>query len=449
MAEQRSQPVSVSRQAAHQLVGVERVAALAVGGCGDPVGEPPRQLLVDLVALDEVHVQGLVAVLRQQQGARRAAVATRAPGLLVVGLERCGHARVDHRPHVGLVHAHPECVGRADDPHLVGQEPALHRRSPLAVEAGVVGDRLLAERRAQLSGQLVRAGPRARIDDRRQGIGSAQGLGNQRALLMPARARDREGDVRPVKAGGHLQRIAQPEPRRDVDRHPRRRGGGGCDNRLRADHARGVGQPEVIGPEVVAPLGDAVGLVDHEQAHAHRGHPLEEPRSREALGRHVEQAQLPRRRPAQDVGVGRAVLLGVDERHPVAQPARAERLDLVLHERHKRRDHDGEVVAQQRRELVAERLARAGGHHHEHVAAGERGLARLALPGAKLREAEQRVEWRRKIHSQVTLAPHPAGVGALLRRCHARARTVARQPNDPAPPAHNGAEGAIDMGSGW
>ena len=31
---------------------------------------------------------------------------------------------------------------------------------------------------------------------------------------------------------------------------------------------RGVGQGEVVGPEVVAPLRDAVRLVDHEQTHS-------------------------------------------------------------------------------------------------------------------------------------------------------------------------------------
>ena len=64
----------------------------------------------------------------------------------------------------------------------------------------------------------------------------------------------------------------------------------------RAELRAASAEPEVVGPEVVAPLGDAVRLVDHEQARRDRGHPLEEPRRREALGRHVEQAQLARRR---------------------------------------------------------------------------------------------------------------------------------------------------------
>ena len=65
-----------------------------------------------------------------------------------------------------------------------------------------------------------------------------------------------------------------------------------------------------------------------------------------------------------------------------------ERLDLVLHERDERRDDEREVVAQQRGELVAERLAGAGGHDHEQVAVSQRGVDRLGLAGPEGAEAE-------------------------------------------------------------
>ena len=155
-----------------------------------------------------------------------------------------------------------------------------------------------------------------------------------------------------------------------------------------AEVARGVGQAEVVRPEVVPPLGDAMGLVDHEQADARLAHPLDEPGRGEALRSHVEEAHLAGGRPLDHLGVRARVLLGVDERDAVREPARAERLHLVLHERHERRHHDREVVAQQRRELVAERLAGARGHDHEHVAAGEGGLAGLELAGPEGGETE-------------------------------------------------------------
>ena len=90
------------RSCARELARVERVAAVAVRGRSDPVGQPARQLRVDLLALDEVDVERLVAVLGEQQRPRRRAVAPRAARLLVVGLERRRHARVQHGATLGL-----------------------------------------------------------------------------------------------------------------------------------------------------------------------------------------------------------------------------------------------------------------------------------------------------------------------------------------------------------
>ena len=46
---------------------------------------------------------------------------------------------MDHRAHVGLVDAHPECVGRDHDRGLTGHERALSRRPGLALHPGVIG----------------------------------------------------------------------------------------------------------------------------------------------------------------------------------------------------------------------------------------------------------------------------------------------------------------------
>ena len=62
---------------------------------------------------------------------------------------------------------------------------------------------------------------------------------------------------------------------------------------------------------------------------------------------------------------------------------------LILHERDQRRDDERDARGEQRRQLVAERLARAGRHHREHVAAGQDRLDGLALPRPELGEAEQ------------------------------------------------------------
>ena len=58
---------------------------------------------------------------------------------------------------------------------------------------------------------------------------------------------------------------------------------------------------------------------------------------------------------------------------------------LVLHQRDERADDDGEARERQRGELVDDRLAAAGGHDDEGVAAGEHGAHRLPLAPTKIR----------------------------------------------------------------
>ena len=135
---ERPQPIAVSSQLTGEADGVQHVAAVAVGCGRDAVGQPTRQAVLDLVALDEVHVERLVAVLGQQQRQGGQAVASRTARLLVVGLQRRRHARVQDGAHVRLVHPHPEGVGGADQIQVAGQEAALDVGPVPAVEPRVV-----------------------------------------------------------------------------------------------------------------------------------------------------------------------------------------------------------------------------------------------------------------------------------------------------------------------
>jgi hypothetical protein len=60
----------------------------------------------------------------------------------------------------------------------------------------------------------------------------------------------------------------------------------------------------------------------------------------------------------------------VELRKPARTPS-GQRVDLVLHQRDQRRDHDPDAVADQRRDLVAQRLAAAGRHQHQRVATAD------------------------------------------------------------------------------
>jgi hypothetical protein len=298
---------------------------------------------------------------------------------------------VRDRAHVGLVDAHPERVGGDDDLCLAGHEARLRGRPPVAREAGVVGQRLDPQLAAEVGRQALGLRAGARVDDRRPRSGLGERRDEPSALVGGATAgHHREAQVRAVEAGGHPDRVAEAEPRHDVGGHLGRRRRGRRHDRLRPEPARRVGEAKVVGPEVVAPLGDAVRLVDDEQAQAHVAQRLEEPRRREALGRDVQQPQLARSGALDGGAVGGRILLRVDERRAAGRDA-PERLDLILHERHQRGDHERQVFAHEGGQLVAERLARAGGHDDEDVARRARaghGGDRLGLAAAELLEAE-------------------------------------------------------------
>ena len=148
----------------------------------------------------------------------------------------------------------------------------------------------LAEARGQKLGDLLAGPAGSGVDDCRQRVGRGQG-GGQPALLLgrAAAGDDDEAQVGAVKAGRDLSRVAQAQAVDDVGGH---RGGGGRGESERgpgADRRGGIGEGEVVGAKVVAPLRDAVGLVDHEQPDPGAGDGGREGWRAKPLGRHVEQ----------------------------------------------------------------------------------------------------------------------------------------------------------------
>ena len=195
--------------------------------------------------------------------------------------------------------------------------------------------------------------------------------------------------------GVQPERVARQRPAEDLDAVPELRDdvgddpvvGGGRrrqDRDARVERAQDRLDPPVVGPEVVAPVGDAVGLVDDEEADRvldARQDVRREPLVGEAL-----------RGDEQDVdGVGREAVAdrlplvrvaGVDRRRAEAE-ALGHR-DLVAHQRQQRADDQGRaaalVAADAGRDPVDEALAPAGPLHDQRAPAvpGDR-LDRLAL----------------------------------------------------------------------
>ena len=80
----------------------------------------------------------------------------------------------------------------------------------------------------------------------------------------------------------------------------------------------------------------------------------------------------------------------VDERG--GQPARLERVHLILHQRDERRDDDRHALAHQRGKLETERLAAARRHHDHGVVSVEDGFDHFALTGAERLKVEMFAE---------------------------------------------------------
>ena len=108
-----------------------------------------------------------------------------------------------------------------------------------------------------------------------------------------------------------------------------------------------------------------------------------------------------RRLVEQEFTAGEIDLLGLVQRQGRVQERRVhagflERADLVLHQRDQRADDDGDALfapmARDRRHLVAQALAAAGGHQHQRVATADHVVDDLGLRAAERAVAEDFVQ---------------------------------------------------------
>ena len=149
-------------------------------------------------------------------------------------------------------------------------------------------------------------------------------------------------------------------------------------------------QLDVLGAEIVPPLRYAMRLVDGEQGQSAAGvEPVEqtaEPLAEQALRSHVEEVEFAPHQPPLGVDEGVEILRGVDEGG--AHSGLQQGVDLILHERDQRRYDDADAGPQQRRNLITKRLAAAGRHQHQSVAAAANVVDDLRLLAAKFAVTE-------------------------------------------------------------
>ena len=401
----------VAQQVGAQAVGggaVERhlleALAVALVQQGRRLGVAAVGLGVVAAAVDE-ELAGLhVFLVVDEDAVGRGPVAAGAARLLIVSLQVGGHVVVDDKAHVGLVDAHAEGVGGHHHAGAVVEELVLVGAALLGGKARVVargGEALLPEQVAHvlhgLAGGAVHDArlPRAR----RRATGVAQGgaggheAHERRVLVARLGALHAEVEVGPVEAAHKHEGLAQLQGVHDVGAHLL----GG--RRGERSHAGTGGQAlhetgylAVVGAEVLAPLRHAVRLVHGDEVDGHGVGELGQARAGEALGRHIEQTDLPGRRTGEGIGLLGGAERGVDARGGDASLFQARH--LVFHERDEGRHHKREAGQHERGDLVDDGLARARGHDAQHVAALEHRGHQVALVGAEVVVAEALLEQR-------------------------------------------------------
>ncbi len=309
-----------------------------------------------------------------------------APDHLHVALERLGVVVERHEADVRLVDPHPEC-GRGDhrldpafDEGFLGRGP-LGRLEPRVV---VDGRQVVGTQRAR---EALAAATGACVDDRRRAAQLVQPADERsQPRLLAVDDLDVVAEVRPDDARADDLRLAA----QGVGDLPLRRRGRGrrhAEDRRPAERVERAADEEVVGAEVVPPHADAVHLVDHDETDVDLRDRVEEAPGAEPLGGDVEHpvtafghSAQPRRRL---VGVER----GVDQRR-LGRDLGRQLVDLVLHQRDQRAQHERRSRPQHRGELVGERLARAGRHQRERVASLDGSADDGLLAGPEVVESE-------------------------------------------------------------
>ncbi len=336
-----------------------------------------------------------VARRPEENGGGGLSVAARASGLLQVGLEAARHVEMDDQPDVVLVDAHAEGVRGCDDPDVAADEVVLALAALVGVEPSVVvlGGKAQG---GQLVGDLFRAAPAAAEHDRRAVMEVLLQQIDDR--MQTIRRRDLANLIREVDPGGapvdELDVVAA-ELLRVLDdlagRVGLRRRGEQEDGRHRArlgDASDRLEHVRVVGPEVVTPLRQTVGLVEDHRAdlatlqESHdsvvskllRGQVEEPARARPDLFEHLRPKEA-RQTTVDCASVGNAVLEGVD---------------LVLHQGLQGRDDDGELseqpIARLRRHLKAKGLAASRRQDSERRLFAQAAGDEVALEGCAVGE---------------------------------------------------------------
>ena len=233
----------------------------------------------------------------------------------------------------------------------------------------------------ELIRQLLHPVARGRIDDARPGLLGKQGL--QLAQRVVARG-DAVADIGPVEPGDDEALIRDAELGEDIGAGVAVCRGGERKARDIRETVEQRAEQAVVGPEIVAPFGNAMRFIDREQRERRAGQQFAEMRLAGAFGGDIEQIELAG---AEALDGRLAVHVDAGQRGG-GDPVGIGGAQLIMHQRDERRDDDASARQQDGRELIGERLARAGGHDRQRRLPGKDPAHDLILHAAKGAETE-------------------------------------------------------------
>ena len=289
---------------------------------------------------------------------------------------------MDDESHVSAVDAHPEGDGCHDEIEAL-RTKVLQNLAPYGrLHAGVVGAGLMASlskalgdsfhllARRSIDETSLAAMPLDYFLDLRRGVVP---VGDAKHQVGSMQATDDHGRVTKGQAGDNvLLDLCRSRGREGMD------GLAGC--QLAQDRKVPVGLAVIV-----APLADAMRLVDDAIGHGQRAQELTHPRMCQRFGRKVEQAQV-----ACPCFVGHGT--PVVRRHVAVQGRGSDTHglqvpDLVLHQRDERRDDQGQLVPCHGGQLVTQGLAAPRRQDNQAVTPVEDRLDGRNLVGKQVREA--------------------------------------------------------------
>jgi hypothetical protein len=199
---------------------------------------------------------------------------------------------VHHQPNIGFVDAHTESAGGHHDVDLIPKEIIECRGSPGLGQTGMVRRRSVPSL-AQRACYGFSGAPGRRVHDRHDVITPKQLEQCTQAVSLGVHRHDTKPEIGAVE-GPQVEGVAAPKPQRPCDLAANAGGGAageGYGLRL-SQPVTSSGEPSVARSKIVPPLGDAVGLIHHQQAGTYVPGLQLQTEPVEPLGRDVEQAQL-------------------------------------------------------------------------------------------------------------------------------------------------------------